>query len=231
MKKVMMVVIAVLVTGTLWAEKKTYNFDSDKLGKEWTVEGDAVISADQKHSGAKSLKIVPGCIVSCVFSEENTFGKITMWVYDTGTSPSRKDLNKHNKFGFGNLWGAINEDEDKLVFGQIWAPFLNGDAIYNWSSSASGSGYRWANRWGTSLRRKEGWHKWVLDFVSESELNVSMDDDVVGNGFSFETSKFDKGITGLYFEGGKSYGSAVLEDPVYIDDIEVELKMNSKNKK
>ena len=228
MKNIFVLLVAVCLTASLYAKTLRVNFDSGKLEKEWTVEGDAGVSTEQKHSGTKSLKIVPGSTVSYIVSDKNVFGKIAMWVYDAGTNPDKQELKKAKNYAFGGLFGVINEDEDKMVFGQIWADWLHGNTNYNWASSAASSGWAWGSRFYTNLKRSTGWHKWVIDIPDEKQIDLSMDDNEAGAGFSVDIAKFNKGFTGLYFEGPSTSHGSIVTEPIHIDDIEIDYKEASK---
>lgn len=224
MKRIIIAAVIVCVGfGVSYAKSYKVDFEA-KLGNEWTLEGDAGTSTEQKHGGTKSLKIVPMSVVSYIISEKNVFGTVTMYAYDGGENPKSP-----KKYNFGGRWGLIDADESKLVFGMIFAEWVNGNSNYNWGSSAASTshgGWEFADRYYTNFKRSKGWHKWAFEFSGKDDLMVYMDDEAVKpDCFKMETAQFGSGFTGLYFLGGdKRGGSEILEAPVYIDDITIQTK-------
>lgn len=141
------------------------------------------------------------------FSDVDTYGTVTIWIYDKGTTsgPERKH---------GPRWGLLNSFDDKFVVTMTWAPFLDGNRFYGHIATSENA---WFNRWGTGLNRSQGWHKFTFIHSDERTLRVVMDDQFEASLTPIDKLRFEWGFNGVYL-----YGGDPTVEGVYVGRIQIE---------
>lgn len=179
----------------------TLDFEKPLEAARWTLEK-SELSGEQKHGGAKSLKV--GGQARFQFGDLDPLPvKITLWVYDSGRKLG-------NQSGNGPVWGIVTADGDKFCLRQCWRKYLSGDAQYAWVNSGEN---QWFSPHPAGVNRKQGWSQWVFDFSNPAAVKVTCDEAPVKG----LTPKFTPaGAVALYLDGGDAIG------PLYIDDVTIE---------
>lgn len=205
-------------------EKKVIkiDFEFDKLPAEWKIEGNEFkLAEDIFKSGKKSLYLGNKTSATFKISDENVFGKVTMWVYDLA-----KRLENEKSHAYGPRWGLSNDFGDKFVISCLWAPYIVGNTTYGWISTAENA---WFSKRYTQARRprEAKWQKWVFDYKDKTTLQILLNPDGEKPEYDslpdtnlkpIEVGKFDQGFNGIYLYGGEGNVAGV-----YIDDIEIEI--------
>lgn len=195
------------------------SFETDDM-KEWEIEGNYNISSEQKHSGLRSLKLLPGSIASWKINKKNVYAKLTMWVYDSKVGGKKPTGNTDR----GPAWGTENYDGVIFVMGIVdkrpgspiaWGPYF-------WSSLRENDMYSWwyPGKPFEEQNVKLGWHKWVFNFSDDKTLEVVMDDEFKAD-IPFEKADFKEGFTKVFLTGGQEKNNP---ETFYFDDIVVETK-------
>lgn len=205
-----LVVLALMLiwSCTVMAETAKFDFE-DPLGEKWELQ-DAEITTEIAHSGERALHVKPRgqAIFNLLDEFENGFGRVTMWVYDTGITSDSDNAT-------GPRWGLVNGWGDKFVICLRWRPFLDGNNRYSWISTAENS---WFNVWDTGLIRSKGWHKFEFIYSEEETLIVRMDDKEEARLYKPSRMRFDVGFSGIYLYGGS------MDQGLYVDDIEITIE-------
>lgn len=176
-----------------------------------TQKGDVTVQAGLTHGGAQAVRVGKGAELVIPCSDRDGFGTVKMWVYDSG---SKLDGDAAKARAYGPVWGLTNAAGQRLAFGLIYAPYLDGNASYGWVSTADGGG--WNGRRYARSPRRPGWHEWVFAVNNETDLVVTVDGRVA-TGFDIMASKFLSGFSGVYLRGGVE-----VDEPLVVDDIQVQ---------
>lgn len=210
-KRMVLIVMSVSFAASLYAAKITEGFEDKTVLKKWEIDGDAVISTDQKHGDKSSLLVPAGATATFRFSPENKYGTVTMWVFDSFAV-------KKGKAG-GPYFGLINSDDDKAVEIVHFAPYLN----INYYSNVFTAENQWYSQGYSGIARpKAAWGKFTFTFTDDKTLGVTYNDDKEDSIFPTKLEFFNKGANGIILGGGPSLGAK--NETFYYDDIEIDVK-------
>jgi len=204
--------MAVSFATSIYAAKMTEGFEDKTVLKKWEIDGDVVVSADQKHGGNTALFVPAGATATWRFATENKFGTISMWVYDSFAV-------KKGKAGGGPYFGLINGDDDKAVEMIHFAPYLS---INHYSNVFTAENQWYSQGYSGIVRPKAAWGKFTFTFTDSKTLGVTYNDEKEDSIFPTKLEFFNKGANGLIFAGGPNLGAK--NETFYYDDIEIDLK-------
>ncbi len=193
------------------AQPAPVGFEEGDLGG-WQAAGEIAITEERAHEGRRCLRIDPGAEAALPLAPADGSGRVAFWVYDSGL---RREGAAATEYAFGPMWGLTNTAGNRLVFGIVYAPFLDGNGSYAWVSTAQN---QWFDRWDSQVRRAEGWHRWEFSVTASNEIRVTVDGAVEATGFQAGPSRFDKGFSGVFLRA-----AADLGEPLFVDDIEGEI--------
>ena len=203
-------------------EAKTFEgFEDKAVLKNWEIEGEAVISKEQKHGGKTSLSVAPGSTALFRFGAENSYGSVTIWVYDSSVNKG----NSPGKNWNGPYFGLVNSDDDKMVILPIWRPYLKPDGWCFIFTAES----QWFSPWNAGVKRKaEGWVKFTFSFPNDKALGVTVDNQSEMKSIGKKVEFFKLGANGVCLSGGTD-----LEDRsenFFFDDLEIDVRNTGKKK-
>ncbi len=211
LKNIVLPVFAVCLAVSLQAAKLTEGFEDKAALKKWEVQGDAVISQEQKHGGNSSLFVPNGATAVFKFSPENKFGTVTMWVYDSF-------VNKKGK-GSGPYFGLMNSEEEKAVIILSFAPQVS-PTVYSDIFTAETN---WSSPWSSGIQRaRKAWAKFTFTFTDDKTLGVTCNEDKEDTTFPTKLEFFNKGANSIILGGGPNLGAK--NETFYFDDIEIDVK-------
>lgn len=174
--------------------------------------GGVAVQAELAHGGTHAVRLDPGAELWLPLRAADGFGTVSMWVYDPlDLLPDEQAKTRLH----GPLWGLGNSAGERLCFGLLYAPYLDGNATYGWLSTAEGG---FSSRRYARTRRAQGWHQWTFTVVNATELEVACDGQPV-TGYDHPTGKFFRGANGIYLRG-----AIEPEQTLYVDDLEVSLQ-------
>lgn len=173
------------------------------------VSGEVLVQREIVHGGENAVSLARGAELLIPVAEEDGFGTVTMWVYDSGLTLEGEAAKER---AFGPLWGLSNTQDQRLCFGLIYAPYLSGNGSYGWISTAENG---WSSRRYARSARTEGWRQWRFTVNNETDIVVTVDDREA-TGFDIMTSKFFRGFSGVYLRGSRD-----LDERLFVDDLEV----------
>ena len=179
------------------------------LPENASCEGDVALQQDTVHSGKQALRVAKGAEALIPIADEDGFGTVTMWVYDSGLSLEGEAAKAR---AYGPLWGIANSQEQRLCFGLLYAPYLAGNDSYGWISTAESG---WGSRRYARSTRSPGWHEWTFTVNNETDIVVTVDGNEA-TGFDIMTSKYFRGFSGIYLRGSQE-----LDEELVVDDLKV----------
>ena len=213
-------VIALLVLSfatSSFAAKVTEGFESKDVLKKWEIEGDAVIAADQFHGGKNSLKIPAGSSAVFRFSPDNSFGTVSLWLYDSCVNTSQSSMTKNWN---GPFFGLINSDDDKALIRVIWRAKNAPPSGFVTTFTAENQMFSFG--WASTSRKTAGWSKWTFSFTDDKTLGATYNDEKEVKSFADKLEFFKAGANGIVMNGGGDLGEK--NETFYYDDIKIDVK-------
>ncbi|HQK95499.1 MAG TPA: hypothetical protein PLD23_18525 [Armatimonadota bacterium] len=213
MRATPVIVLAVLsgllaaTVGAQAAEQRAWRF-AEGLPAEARVAGDVTV-ADAPEGAGPCLRVGRGAEVLLPFAKEPCRGSARLSVYESGFA---LDGDAAKEYRFGPMFGVSNTADQVFVVGCIWAPFLDGNSVYGWVSTAQNG---WSDRWYTGVKRQRGWHTFEFVVGQDATVQVLYDGnavqaiDPVGTGFA-------AGFSGIYLRGPKD-----VDDPLVVAEASV----------
>ena len=217
LKNMVLVVIAVSFATSLFAAKVVEGFEDKTVLKKWELEGDVVIAADQKHAGKSALKVPAGASAALRFSPDNSFGTVSMWIYDSCVNVSQSSF---TAVWNGPHFGLINSDDDKALIRIMWRAQNAPPSGYCTTFTADNQMFSWG--WGSVGRKTAGWNKWTFNFPDDKTIGCTFNDEKEVNAFADKLEFFPSGANGIYLNGGQDIGEK--NETFYYDDIEIDVK-------
>lgn len=169
------------------------------------------LSSKVHEKGQYSFQVPANSNLEWKISEENTYGRVTFYVYDSGVDTS--DAENKDQPTLGPHWGVMNKDGSWICIG------INRHSKNKWNSNyglTESDDLKWTY---PLFHRKPGWNKWFFDISREGTLNITMNDttkSVIYN-FRWPWDKVTTGFNRIFFKGESTGGPETL----YIDDISV----------
>ncbi len=186
--------------------------DPSKL-ESWQTEGAVTLDAEKKHAAsAGAFRLGPGAKMVLPLRPEAGSGRVSMWVFDDGTSPDGDGAKERH---IGPRWGVTQPDGRALAGAVLYAPYLAGDTSYTVSDSDQKV---WHMVMG-SAKRAPGWHEWVFEFDSKAGIKVMVDGKPP---LRFDWNKLKiGGFSGLVLYGDTL--DAKKPQTLWVDDVTVAL--------
>ncbi|NUQ02163.1 MAG: hypothetical protein HUU35_20130, partial [Armatimonadetes bacterium] len=204
--RVLVVVVLSLAAG--WAEPVRIDFEAG-LPEGAQAKGEVGLTRELAGGGQQALRVGRGAELTLPVADRDGYGTISLSVYDAHRKLEGEAARQRL---FGPLWGISNRAAQRLVFGLLYAPYLDGNASYGWISTAAGD---WASRRYARAPRQAGWRRWVITVTNETDLKVTVDGRPA-TGFDPMVSRFHQGFNAVYLRGALD-----LDEPLLVDDLEV----------
>jgi len=219
-KVVLIILLIFRIVGYVQAGAVSEDFEKGSLPSNWKIEGKVNVSSDKAHTGSKSLVVGENSSVTFDFSKNDTFGKVSFWVYDNKFKCDWK------KDGFinGPYWGIKNTKGEVLMVGVTFRDHTTGDKLYNWMTTTEIGGENYI--WWMDLKRSEGWHRWEINYPDDkSSIKIIKDEGESPSDWTFSRFKthWIGGFNGIVIKGNKQFSSEIKE-PFYFDDINIDFK-------
>jgi len=187
----------------------TIDFEAGELA-EWQITGEVAVAEAQGHDSLRCLQVAPKASAALPVAPENGFGTVEMWVHDAGY---KREGDAAKDYAFGPVWGLTNAGDQRLVMGQVWAPYLAGNDSYGWISTAEND---WGSRRYARARRGEGWVRWQFVVNNETDLVVHFGESGTATGFDVMAARYHEGFSGIFLRGAQD-----TDEPLLVDDIKV----------
>lgn len=191
-------------------------FDDDASLSNLIITGKATLDATHARSG-KALKVVPGDKVIIPLAKTDHAGSISFWVYDDAAF-SAKDKERQA----GATWGVIDSENNHMLIGALYAPYLNGGSTYAVGmENAAKKISPWASVQYLGVRRKAAWQQWEISW-DDKGLHIAVD----GKDVNAQRKRFDpnkttlKGFSQIVFVGDRTPDK---NNTIWIDDVQYKL--------
>ena len=202
---------SVYTYSTVKISRKKIDFESE-LPPDWDFDKKQ-LSSKVRTKGQYSFQVPVNSNLEWKISEDNTYGRVTFYVYDSGIDTSNAE-NKDQPI-IGPHWGLMNKDGSWICMG------INRHSKNKWNNNyglTESDDLKWTY---PLFHRKPGWNKWVFDMSREGTFNITMNDttkSVIYN-FRWPWDKVTNGFNRIFFKGESTGGPESL----YVDDISVEV--------
>jgi len=195
-------------------------FDAESDSNAWRRSGGAKLDRTKSRGGddGGSLRVEAGATATLKLRDSDGAGKVSLWVYDDGTSPKDPKVRRG-----GPQWGVVTTGGRRLVVGPIYAPYLAGDKTYAVAEYSPGKDEQpWYKVSYLGLPRKVGWRHWTFDFDADKGLRITCDGkDVNAKRKRFDWNRSDVGgFAGVVIVGDMGKGR---QQTVWVDDVTVSL--------
>lgn len=190
------------------AEPRVFSFE-DGLPAGAAASGEVTVVTAPVHEGTHAVRLGRGAELTLPVAATDGFGTVSCAVYDSGLALEGEQAKARL---YGPLWGLANSAAQRLCFGLLYAPYLDGNGSYGWVSTAENG---WGSRRYARVKRTAGWHVWKFTVTNETDLAVTVDGKPA-SGFDLMGSKFLRGFSGVYLRG-----SVDLQEPLLVDDVRV----------
>lgn len=199
-----------LITAMAGAEELSSDFSTESALKQWKISGEVAVDPGVTHKGKAAVKVGPGGKAVWNLRDTDGSGKVSFWVKDEGGQPENAKSR-----AIGPRWGVLQSDGRVLVFGKMYAPFLDGGKTYVIVDSDQKN---WHTLQYVGEKQNTDWNLWEFNFDSKSGITVSRNGKLIKR-YDWQKGQI-KGFNGITLLGDMSKSSS---PNFWVSDVQVTL--------